>query len=397
VIRPRRLAAVLSLAALLASSSTPGAVNAQTAPELDWALPAGRYFTQAGAGAGGYSIADDDGLPFWKTFQQLGGVPALGYPASRRFTLGGFTYQATQAALLQWRPDQSAVVLGNTFELLQDAGKDAWLKEQKGIPAPVTNDGSSSYDDAVRIRLGWLSEPSIRERYLQNPNPAGRGSWGERDSIQLYGLPMSRPERAGPFIAQRFQRIAFQLWVEQVPGLPAPGSVTAVFGGDLLKEARLIDGMAATPHTAAAVVSRPVAVGLSAAPTAAPLLPTATVRPAATATPRAAATATARPVATPRPGGSVQVLDGTLSEFSIFLPQITARLGTVRFVMNNVGTLRHNLRVVGNGLDVKTADLRGGQTGQVEVTFVDPGPYLVYCDLADHEDLGMTLTLNVQP
>ncbi len=41
-------------------------------------------------------------------------------------------------------------------------------------------------------------------------------------SIELYGLPMSRPERFGPFISQRFQRVAFQLWVEEVPGSPAP-------------------------------------------------------------------------------------------------------------------------------------------------------------------------------
>ncbi|HEU5316510.1 MAG TPA: hypothetical protein VFX49_10395, partial [Chloroflexota bacterium] len=276
-----RAAATLGLAGLLLSApATP--LAAQSAAERDWDLPNGHFFTQAGAGQGGYAIADDDGLRFWTAFQQLGGAGTLGYPASRRFTLGGFTYQATQAALLQWRPDQGSVALGNTFELLQNAGRDAWLNEYKGIPLPITDDGAASFDQAVQVRLGWLTEPAIKERYLQDPNPASRQAWTERDAINLYGLPMSRPERIGPFIAQRFQRIAFQRWVEAVPGLPSPGSDTAVLGGDLLKEAGLIDGVAATPHTAATLVNRPVAVGAAGVPTIAPLVGTGTTRPAGT-------------------------------------------------------------------------------------------------------------------
>ena len=356
-------------------------------PARDWDVPGGHFYTQTGGGNGGFAIGDDDGLRFWSTFQQLGGSTTLGFPASRRFTLNGFVYQATQAALLQWRSDQSAVVLGNTFELLQDAGRDAWLRDVKGIPPPITNDGSASFDQAVQIRLGWLSEPAIRERFLQNPNPGGTRPWGERDAIDLYGLPMSRPERAGPFIAQRFQRIAFQLWMEAVPGAPAPGSVTAVLGGDLFKEAGLIDGVAATPHSAGAVVNRPVALGGT------PAAPT--TLPAPTATPRAGGAATPRPAATSRPTGPVQVLESSLSEYSIYLPQITVKPGTVRFSLTNVGVQRHNVRVVGNGIDRKSPDLLGGRSGQLEVTFVDPGPYYVYCDISDHEQLGMALTLNV--
>ena len=389
-------AGVACSAAMLVAGALPGA--AQSQPERDWDLPNGHYYTQAGAGAGGYAIADDDGMRLWSAFQQFGGVPALGYPASRRFSLGGFVYQATQAALLQWRSDQGSVALGNTFELLQDAGRDGWLKEQKGIPAPIISDGSTGYDDAVRIRLSWLTEPAIRDRFLQNPNPASRQAWGEREAISLYGLPMSRPERAGPFVAQRFQRIALQLWVEVVPGAPAVGTVTAVLGGDLLKEAGLIDGVAATPHNASTLVNRPVAIGVPALPTIVALAPTATRAPAATATTRPPGTATARPAvtATPRPAGIQQTVEGTLSEYSISLQRISAKVGTVRFVMSNVGELRHNLRVVGSGVDRKTVDLRAGQSGQLDITFLDPGPYLVYCDLADHQDLGMLLTFNVE-
>ena len=381
----RSAAGLLFASALLTAQALPMSAQAQPSPTpaRDWDVPGGRYFTQAGSGNGGFALGDDDGMRFWSTYQQLGGASALGFPASRRFSLNGFNYQATQAALLQYRPDLGLVVLGNTFELLQS--RDAWLRDVKGIPPPITNDGSSSFEQAVQIRLGWLTEPAIRERYLQNPAPGSARAWSERDAIDLYGLPMSRPERAGPFIAQRFQRIAFQLWVEAVPGAPAPGTVTAVLGGDLLKEAGLIDGVAATPHGANAVVNRPVAVGGAAASPTVPPAPTATPQPSATP----------RPAATARPSGPVPSFEGTLSEYAISLPQLTVKTGTVRFSLTNIGVERHNLRIVGNGIDSKTPDLLRGRAGQVQVTFVDPGPYYVYCDISDHEQLGMALTLNV--
>jgi plastocyanin len=374
------------------------------------------YFTQAGAGAGGYIISDDDGLAFWSSFRRLGGVSALGYPSSRRFSIDGFTYQATQTALLQWRPEVGTAVLGNTFELLQTAGRDDWLEQTKGIPRPAPDDGSATYDEAVRSRMGWLTEPAIRNRYLERPDAARALDWTERDSIQLYGLPMSRPERHGPFIAQRFQRVAFQLWVDAVPGMPAPGSVTSVLGGDLLKEAGLIYGVAASPHSASTIANRPVS--LTVMPMATPTSPVTSTpagaargvsavgdRPAdeipgsrvspRTPAPSASAVVPGTSVATPRPT-NVQVLEGTLSEYSIYLPRLTVHVGTVRLLMTNTGTVRHNLRITGPGVDRKTADLRGGQAGQMEVTFAEPGSYDVYCDIGDHPERGMTLTFTVE-
>ncbi|MGH2370303.1 MAG: hypothetical protein ACRDI2_19180, partial [Chloroflexota bacterium] len=99
--------------------------------------------------------------------------------------------------------------------------------------------------------------------------------------------------------------------------------------------------------------------------------------------------------ATPRPE-QVQTLEGTLSEYSIDLPQFTATVGTVRFAVTNIGTARHNLRVLGNGVDQQTPALRMGQSGQVDVTFSEPGPYTVYCDVGDHAELGMTATFTVE-
>jgi FtsP/CotA-like multicopper oxidase with cupredoxin domain len=118
----------------------------------------------------------------------------------------------------------------------------------------------------------------------------------------------------------------------------------------------------------------------------------------ATDAPAAAEPAPVAPDAVPQVGPeatapsppALLVLEGTLSEYFIYLPQQAGPAGTVRFVVQNIGQRRHNLRVVGNGVDRATPDLRPGQTGEVEVFFADPGPYTVYCDLADHADRGMT-------
>src|SRR4030042_1936153 len=135
-----------------------------------------------------YTLTNDGGIRFADEFQRLGGVDTLGYPASYRFQLAdGFTYQLTQGALLQWRP-----------------------------------------------RLGGLTHEAIKARYLANPNPQVIPEWNVDRSIELYGLPMSYPERFGPFISQRFQRVALQLWLDEVPGMPAPGSVVRVLAGDLM-------------------------------------------------------------------------------------------------------------------------------------------------------------------
>ena len=129
---------------------------------------------------------------------------------------------------------------GQSFEMLQTAGKDAWLDQVKGIPRPILDDGSGGdWQRAKEIRLSWMTDEPVRAKYLS------AGSL-ER-AIELYGLPMSPPERRGPFTVQRFQRVAFQHWVETVPGMPAAGSVVPVLGGDVLKEAALIPPSAAQP------------------------------------------------------------------------------------------------------------------------------------------------------
>ncbi|MGH2369384.1 MAG: hypothetical protein ACRDI2_14415, partial [Chloroflexota bacterium] len=77
----------------------------------DYQVVNGYFFTQTGGSPDyGYSVTDDDGIPLWQEFLRLGGPDVLGYPVSRRFVWDGFVVQATQKAVLQWRPDLGRAV-----------------------------------------------------------------------------------------------------------------------------------------------------------------------------------------------------------------------------------------------------------------------------------------------
>lgn len=246
--RPRcraGLLAALAALTLLFTGALPGA--AETGAE--YALADGRYFAQTGRAQGqGYAVrdagADSNGKPikFWTEFLRLGGVAALGYPIGQPYVASdGFTYQPFQRGVLQWRPERGQAVLSNIFEALQSAGSDNWLLEAKGVPKPIHDDASGGdFGKAIATRMAWLTNDAIKAQFLANPNPRATPAWNRDRAIERYGLPMSRPEKHGPFISQRFQRTSFQQWVEEVPGMPAKGSVVAVLGGNLMKEAGLL-------------------------------------------------------------------------------------------------------------------------------------------------------------
>ncbi len=242
-----RRAVILLLPLLLALSTILSpALRAEAAAPAEaggnWQIANGWFFTEAAGGlADGFAVTDDGGVAIWKTYQAMGGARTLGYPISWRYVGdGGFVYQAFQAGVLQWQPAQSKAVLVNTFELMQESNKDSMLLS-KGVPRPISDDGSKgNWERAKDIRLGWMTNDAIRRYYLSSPVLPDDDRWTVIDSINLYGLPMSQPVRSGPFLVQRFQRVALQLWLEQVPNMPAPGTVVRVLGGDMLKDAGLL-------------------------------------------------------------------------------------------------------------------------------------------------------------
>jgi hypothetical protein len=260
------LAAMLLLGLVLVQH--PGAQAQATAADFDLPNGAGHFYTQTNAGAGpqfGYRITNDDGINFWSEFQRLGGVNVLGYPVSRRFTMDGFTVQATQKVILQWRPDIKQVYFINVFDKLHDMGLDNVLQATYQIPPqldPSFDAGKTGFDQISKARLALLnSDLSIAARYYDG---------GSQASAILYnGLPTSKVTNEGPFSSIRAQRIAIQHWNVANPaaGIKA-GDVSVVNGGDIAKKLGLVPVSAAYTETSAGVVNAP-----------------ATPTPAATATP----------------------------------------------------------------------------------------------------------------
>ena len=231
--------------------------HAPNAP--DFAVGTGWYYTQTGSGTGkGYAITDYRGINFWSSFQQLGGVPAVGYPVSGRFILDGFMYQATHNVLLQWDPASSSVKIANTFDMLSDAGYDAWLEAFRQIPRSFdwsADDPVNDWEGTVQRHLTTIFEPqpgdtpqlgaaraALKERFLSNPN------W-----LLHYGLPLAIQD-FGSMTVMRAQRVALQYWNVSTDWGASPGDVTVVHGGDLAKQAGLIPAAATYPLDATLAV-----------------------------------------------------------------------------------------------------------------------------------------------
>jgi serine protease Do len=241
---------------LLISQATSAA--AQTAPSRqtlrDYDVVNGHFYTQTGLGEdAGYAITDEGGIPLWSEFQRLGGVGALGYPVSRRFTWEGFVVQATQKAVLQWRPDLNRAVFVNLLDEMSDAGLDGWLESQRMIPppAPFPDEGGLAFSQIVQQRISLLDQyPPLRAAYLSSPDP-----------VEANGLPVAPVTDFGPVLVLRAQRRAFQLWKVATPFARA-GDVTIVNGGDLGKEASLYPADAALAEPSWIQLASPQGIAL---------------------------------------------------------------------------------------------------------------------------------------
>jgi len=223
----------------------------------DFALNNGRFFTQARGNKPqnfGFAMRDREDCPCYRKFEELGGVSALGFPASRAYRAGPFVYQATQRALLQWDPAAKKMNFANVFDLLAAQGKDDWLESFKQIPKSFdwASDQGKTFEEILRNHVLQVLEAApgegqglvvakqaIREKMMANP------AW-----IDHYGLPMAIKDY-GPVVVVRAQRAAFQYWKEDVPWAKA-GEVTMVLGGDIAKEAGLVPPEAGEPEEAPA-------------------------------------------------------------------------------------------------------------------------------------------------
>ncbi len=224
------------LLALLLGTLLPERAAAQAG---DWAIPGGRFYTQAAGGQGGFSVTDDAQARFWSEFQRLGGLTTVGYPISQRFVYEGFVTQGFQKLVLQWRPEVGQAWPVNIFDELSENGFDPQLYSFRQTPFPLQNfdPPGATWQQIIANRQALLNaNPAIRARYF-----------GMADPLNVFGLPTSAVEDMGNHFAIRTQRAVFQQWKEAVPWASA-GEVTIANGGDLAKERGWFQAWAIQPE-----------------------------------------------------------------------------------------------------------------------------------------------------
>lgn len=230
---------MLALATLLVIAV--GGPRSARAAGGDYAVAGGRVFTQtagsAAADSAGFLVSDDGGIPFWSEFQNLGGVHVLGYPVTQRFTWNGFTTQAMQKVVFQWRPETARVAFTNVFDELTRAGLDDALAPLLIPPQASFAEDGLAWEEIVRRRTALLdASPPLRDAYAASPDP-----------LRWYGLPTSSVVTYRGVQVVRLQRAALQLWLVDTPWSVA-GQVTVANGGDLAKTIGLFPQLASTPR-----------------------------------------------------------------------------------------------------------------------------------------------------
>jgi N-acetylmuramoyl-L-alanine amidase len=214
-------------------------------PSASAQIAVGQHFPQTGHG-----VTDEGGIRFLSEFRRLGGVDAVGYPASERFQWEGFTVQVFQRAIFQWRPETRSVAFVNVFDRMHALGKDDWLRNARQTPPPRTfDDAGKPWEQVVRNHLAVLDGyPALRAKYM--------GVVG--DPIEVNGLPQSDVVDVGNAFVVRCQRVVLQQWKEDVPWAKK-GEVTVALGGDIAKEAGILPEGA--PLGATAAPAAPAASG----------------------------------------------------------------------------------------------------------------------------------------
>ncbi len=130
------------------------------------------------------------------------------------------------------------------------------------------------------------------------------------------------------------------------------------------------------------------------------------------------APATAEPGATEpadtEPADQGTLVDVTMAEFTVTLLVDTVSAGTVKFVVRNTGAIDHNLRVIKTDLapDALPTDAGLADEGQLEVVAttedfgpgesrdvsadLEPGSYVLICNIVGHYQSGMTVAFTVE-
>ncbi|MDE2868187.1 MAG: M23 family metallopeptidase [Chloroflexota bacterium] len=241
LIRPLLAATVFSVGLFLALVGGARASEPQaTVPAVcasDFAIPNGWFYTQTGGAGVGFPVWDDADARFWTAFQNLGGLPVVGYPISQRFQQHGFTVQAFQKLVLQWDPAADRANAVNTLDNLHQAGFDSWLESFRQVPPhqALPADAGQTFDVVTANHVALLDgNLDIRAAFLAVPN------W-----LTRFGLPIAYRD-FGAVRVLRAQRVVLQQWATDTPWAKA-GEVIFANSGDMAREAGLFPESAVTP------------------------------------------------------------------------------------------------------------------------------------------------------
>ena len=95
--------------------------------------------------------------------------------------------------------------------------------------------------------------------------------------------------------------------------------------------------------------------------------------------------------------GGAQTLRVTEIDYEIRLGTRTLNEGTYTFLVKNAGRDVHNLAVKGPGIsNAISPTVTGGKTTKLTVGFQERGEYELYCAVPGHEELGMTLKIQIR-
>ena len=88
------------------------------------------------------------------------------------------------------------------------------------------------------------------------------------------------------------------------------------------------------------------------------------------------------------------IVEVELVEYSIHMAASLPE-GPVTFLIKNTGLFEHNVRFIGEGIDVALErNLAGGESAELKVD-LKPGEYYVTCPVGPHDAFGMHLDLTI--
>lgn len=83
------------------------------------------------------------------------------------------------------------------------------------------------------------------------------------------------------------------------------------------------------------------------------------------------------------------------NEFSINVPNPPSAPGAYTFVVENSGSVSHDLVIEGPGVESRrTPRIESGGSGELAVT-LEPGSYTLWCSVGNHRELGMSTEFTV--